>query len=275
MDKVWNIRRSPLLSIVFGSLSAISIAPAALAQPQNLPVCTSPDAGEYLVMVFTPSQPLQEEVRRQVGRTLSKDHDLSVCQYGENILSRIGGFDSQEAAVQWGEYFDNAVGLPLLVITPVGASQTATIDNPPEIPTLSEAKNTPPDVVVPTEEAVQPDTLQSAINPERDIPIRTLSADVAEVPEIVEPFEPSALSGSGYGVLVDYGTNPAIATELKTLLEKEVGLATHGTRGYLLAEQTADEARLIELLNLLSQNDFAAIAVPAEQIILLRPNLTP
>ena len=270
MGKVWNMRRSPLLSVVLGGLSALSIAPKALAQPQNLPVCTSPDAGEFLVMVFTPSQPLQEEVRRQVGRTLSKDHDLLVCQYGENILSRIGGFDSQESAVQWGEYFDNAVGLPLLVITPVGNNSIATIDNPPEIPTLSEAENTPPDVIVPTEVAVQPDTLQSAINPERDIPIRTLSADVAEV-----PFEPAALSGSGYGILVDYGTNPAIATELKSLLEKEVGLATHGTRGYLLAEQTADEARLIELLNLLSQNDFAAIAVPAEQIILLRPTLAP
>ncbi|AFY40610.1 hypothetical protein Lepto7376_4508 [[Leptolyngbya] sp. PCC 7376] len=274
MGKFWNIGRSPWLSMALGGLSALSMAPVAFAQTENLPTCTGPNADEFLVLVFTPSEPLQEEVRLQVGRTLSQNHDLLVCQHGGNVLSRIGNFESQAKATEWAEYFDGAVGLPLMVITPVTSATNATAQAP-EIPTLSEAAATPPDVIVPTETAIPSDTFRQQINPSRNIPIGTLSAEVAEVPEIVDPFEPKALNGSGYGVLVDYGTNPAIATDLKTLLSNDVALVSHATRGYLLAEQTADEDRLVELLNLLSQNNFAAIAVPVEQIIILKPNLIP
>ncbi len=273
MGKLWKMERSPWLSVLLGGLSALVTAQGAIAQDKNLPVCQSPDADEFLVLVFTPSQPLREEVRLQVGRTLSKDHDLVVCQYGGNVLSRIGNFESQARATQWAEYFDDAVGLPLMVITPVATTANTTTE-PPVIPTLSEAA-TAPDVVVPTEDVVSPEVFQERLNPDRNIPVGALSAELAATSETVEAYTPQALGGDGYGILVDYGVNPAIATELKALLGKDVALVTHATRGYLLAEQTADEDRLIELLNLLSQNDFTAIAIPVEEIILLKANITP
>ena len=110
MGKLWKMERSPWLSVLLGGLSALVTAQGAIAQDKNLPVCQSPDADEFLVLVFTPSQPLREEVRLQVGRTLSKDHDLVVCQYGGNVLSRIGNFESQARATQWAEYFDGPTG---------------------------------------------------------------------------------------------------------------------------------------------------------------------
>ncbi|OKH17602.1 hypothetical protein [[Limnothrix rosea] IAM M-220] len=273
MGKFWKIGRSPWLSVLLGSLSAFVTAQGAIAQDENLPICPSPAANEFLVLVFTPSQPLREEVRLQVGRTLSKDHHLLVCQYGGNILSRVGNFTSQARATQWAEYFDNAVGLPLMVITPVTTMANTPVE-PPVIPTLLGAAD-PPEVVVPTEGVVAPDVFQGRIKPDRTIPVGTLSAELAPTSESVERFEPQALTGDGYGILVDYGVNPAIATELKALLAQDIDLVTHGTRGYLLVEQTTDENRLIEVLNLLSQNNFTAIAIPTEQIIRLKANILP
>ena len=66
MGEFWKMGRSPLLSALLGSLSAFAMAQGAIAKDENLPVCQSPDADEFLVLVFTPSQPLREEVRLQV-----------------------------------------------------------------------------------------------------------------------------------------------------------------------------------------------------------------
>ena len=266
-----NNRRSPWIAAAFGCLSLLLGARGAMAQ-ESLPVCSSPDSDEFLVLVFTPSQPLREEVRQQVRNTLSpNENDLLVCQYGGNVLSRIGGFPSQAKATEWAEYFDDAVGLPVMVIKPVTETASAAIA-PPEIPSLAEAEELP-EVIVPTEAVVEPEAFEERINPEREIPVAALDANLIETEEVVEPFQTKALTGEGFGVLVDYGDNPVIAAEVQALVENDVALVSHSTRGYLMAAQVEDEARLIELLNLLSQNDFVAIAVPLQQIIMLKADI--
>jgi hypothetical protein len=134
------------------------------------------------------------------------------------------------------------------------------------------------DVVVPTETTAVMDpaaTLQSQLKPERDIPVTSLNNSLAQSSPVMEAFQPRALTGKGYGVLVDYGVNPAVATQLKAFLEKDVALVVYAAHGYLLVEQTADSGRVTALLNQLNQSDFLAIAVPVDQIILLKANITP
>ena len=274
-----NQRRSPWFLLALGCLSILLGTSKAMAQGEDLPICESPEADEFLVLVFTPSPPLREEVRQQVGRTLPPAvNDLLVCQYNDNVLSRIGGFSSEAKATEWAEYFENAVGLPLMVITPVTATASAAIA-PPTIPSLADST---PEVVIPTETVeveVKPNTtaVQGSLQPEsaQAILSATQNTTFIEPEEIVDPFNPQGLSGEGFGILVDYGDNPAIASEIQPLVNDPVALVTHGTRGYLMVAQAQDETRLIELLNLFSQNDFVAIAVPLPQIILLKADLTP
>lgn len=276
MGNLRKTQRFTLFALLWSSVATV-LTPA-IAQESALPTCQSPETNEFLVLIFTPSQPLREEVRLQVGRTLSKDHDLLVCQYGGNVLSRVDGFGSQQKATEWAEYFDEAVGLPSMVITPVDGStiQTATTAAPPSIP-ISLNNAAPPDVIVPTETATL-DDFQQQLKPERMIPVTSLDASLATTvaQSLTQPtFQPQVLTGGGFGVLVDYGANSQIAAQLKALTQRDVGLAVYGGRGYLLAAQAADSTQATTLLDTLNAQGLLAIAVPANQVILLKAAVTP
>ena len=247
MDNLWQNISTLISSMAVGAIAVLSMPQGSFAQ-STLPACEPPAAAEFLVLVFTDSEAKQNDVRLQVGKSLPKNHDLMVCEYGGNVLSRVGDFDSLTSATKWAEYVGTATSLPLMVITPVGGEMPRTsVINPPTIP--ASTTTLAPDLVVET---------------------------MPELAAMTEPpaFQPKALSG-GYGILVDYGANPAIATQLKTVLGKDVGLVVYASRGYLLAEQTPDADRVLALLNLLNQNNLTAIAVPAEQLMLLRATVTP
>lgn len=260
MGKLWQTTATFLSTAILGGLAALSPGERVLAQ-SSLPVCLPPTAEEFLVLVFTPSEPLREEVKRQVGRTLPQNHGLLVCEYGGNVLSRVGGFRSQAQAMEWAEYFDGAVGLPAMVITPVaGAETTSTVAETVTMPVA--------EVIVPTETGLP--------KPEREIPIASLSSAPTLAPGLsAAVFRPEGLTGKGFGILVDYGVNPAVATQLKVLLNQELSLVVYAAHGYLLVERTEDSGRVTALLNQLNQSNFSAIAVPLDQIILLKKNITP
>lgn len=278
MGNLRKTRQSSLFALLWGSVVTVLTSPMAMAQESALPTCESPESNEFLVLVFTPSQPLREEVKLQVGRTLPKTHDLLVCQYGGNVLSRVGGFGSQQKATEWAEYFDEAVGLPAMVITPVDESTTPTAVTamPPSIP-VSLEDAAPPDVIVQTE-VTTPDDFQQQLKPERMIPVASISSPptTAIAQAATQPmFQPQVLTGGGYGVLVDYGANPQIAVQLKGLTQRDVGLAVYGGRGYLLAAQATDSTQATTLLDRLNEQGLLAIAVPTNQIILLKAAVTP
>ncbi|WP_024545395.1 hypothetical protein [Picosynechococcus sp. NKBG15041c] len=226
-------------AVFMGSAVAIASGTPVVAQ-RGLSLCQPPQTGEFLVLVFTPSQPLQTEVRNQVTQTLP-DQQAIACEYNGNVLSRVGGFTTLEAATQWSEYFGEAVGLPLMVITPTDSDLSAAAVLPPNgMPAAAQANPVPPSVVAATPASFQPRPLQG-----------------------------------GFGLLVDYGSDWAIATRLKALTNQAVGLVVYGGRGYLLAAQTEDATQLTELLNRLNQNGLGAIAVPADQLILLKADINP
>lgn len=249
MGNLWQNTSTLIGSLAVGAIALLSLPQGSLAQG-TLPTCESPAANEFLVLVFTDSETTQNDVRLQVGKSLAKNHDLVVCEYGSNVLSRVGGFESLNSATKWAEYVGTATNLPLMVITPVGGETPRTsVINPPTIPT-------------------------SVTTPAVDLVVETEAmSDLAALPE-PPAFQPKALSG-GYGIIVEYGADPAIATRLKTVLGKNVGLVVYASRGYLLAAQVPDAERVLALLELLNQNNLTAIAVPANQLVLLKEIIAP
>ncbi|WP_157072171.1 hypothetical protein [Picosynechococcus sp. PCC 73109] len=248
-----------------GSIAAIAFVPPSVAQ-RGLSQCQPPQGAEFLVLVFTPSQPLQAEVRNQVSQTLPENQQAVVCEYDGNVLSRVGGFTSLENATQWAEYFGEAVGLPLMVITPVDSDLALETSQAPTIPPMTTA--IAPDLVVETTETPTRNVALPPAQPQAET--KSTPPPATQGPT---NFRPQGLRG-GFGVLVEYGGNLAIANQLQRLMGQNIGLVAYGGRGYLLAAHTADSARITELLNRLNQNGLGAIAVPADQVILLKADIS-
>ena len=80
-------------------------------------------------------------------------------------------------------------------------------------------------------------------------------------------YQPNLL-GSGYAVLVEYGTRPEVATAVGQLV-RPVGLAVYQQRAYLLAGYTSDGAAASAILQRLSDAQLAAVIVDAQQVVRL------
>jgi hypothetical protein len=76
--------------------------------------------------------------------------------------------------------------------------------------------------------------------------------------------------GAGYAVLVNYFNHPAIAGEVKQLLNQEIGLVAYEQRPFLLALYTADANLAKTTLQRLSDRGYAALVVESQQLLLLR-----
>lgn len=86
--------------------------------------CQPPILGEYLVLIVTPTLESQEIVRR----TLPSDINIGVCRYGNDIVTRIGGFSDRDIADDWRRYVRDNIQLRAYVV----AGSTNTDPNPPE-----------------------------------------------------------------------------------------------------------------------------------------------
>jgi hypothetical protein len=89
------------------------------------------------------------------------------------------------------------------------------------------------------------------------------------IPTLTTGYNPQSL-GTGYAVLVNYFNHPAIAGEIKQLLNQEVGLVSYGQRPFLLALYTADITTANATLKRLSDRGYAAQVVDSQQLMLLR-----
>ncbi len=268
-----------------GMTSSFTLLPVASVAQTSRPTCTAPEAGEFVVLIFTPSESLRNEVRSQVEETLDEEHGLDVCEYGGNILSRVGGFVSQDKATQWAEYLSDTTEMTLMVITPESqGSQSQSDMMPPSIPTLSETAQdgTVEDVVVATEERNQMDRMVELLNQESDTSVPSRSDAVTTIipgaeeteSDTVQPYQPQSLMG-GYGVLVDYDADPSVATRLEEFLGRDIGLAVYDSRFYLFVAKTQDRQRSQKLVNRIYTKGFTVIAVPSEYIVLLTADVSP
>ncbi len=85
-------------------------------------------------------------------------------------------------------------------------------------------------------------------------------------------YKPQPLT-DGYAVLVDYFSQPEIASELRQVIGTEVALVTYAQRPYLLALHTKSEKEANSKFRQLSDRGFTSIVVDSRSVILIRPVL--
>lgn len=87
-------------------------------------------------------------------------------------------------------------------------------------------------------------------------------------------YNPQPL-GKGYAVLVDYFNRPETATQVRQVLETDIGLASYGQRPYLLAIYSNDQKKVNSVLEKLSDRGFFAMLVDSRKVVLLKPAVSP
>jgi hypothetical protein len=121
MQKIQTL--SSVLLLTFAPLFS-TIHPV-IAQ-QNLPNCQPPNAGEYLLLVISPTTENQKQLRSALPTELKS----VTCKYTNQTVTRIGGFKKIDDANRWARYIQNIVGLSA-IITTRATGQTPQI--PPQI----------------------------------------------------------------------------------------------------------------------------------------------
>ncbi|MFN6559323.1 MAG: hypothetical protein RMY28_005895 [Nostoc sp. ChiSLP01] len=91
---------------LIGSMSSVS------AQ-QAIPNCQPPNAGEYLLLVVSPTS----ENQKQLRSALPPELKTITCQYLNETVTRIGGFNQIDDANRWARYVSNIVGLSAIITT--------------------------------------------------------------------------------------------------------------------------------------------------------------
>ncbi|BCL37702.1 hypothetical protein [Nostoc sp. MS1] len=82
----------------------------------SVPVCQPPGAGEYLLLVVSPTA----ENRTQLRNALPNEIKTTTCQYLNDTVTRIGGFKSIDDANRWARYINTIVGLSAIITTRPG-----------------------------------------------------------------------------------------------------------------------------------------------------------
>jgi hypothetical protein len=141
MSQNFYRRRSPYLQR-FGAL-VLSIAAwftpiKAAANNTNragLLPCQPPKFGESLLLIVTNSN----ETQQQVMGILPPQVIATACQYLDDVVLRVEGFPSINAASNWAQYIKTNFGLSAFVAVPQDESSM-----PPRISTVSEPYNPQP-----------------------------------------------------------------------------------------------------------------------------------
>ena len=168
--------------------------------------------------------------QEQVRRALPPSATVTVCNYLSDVVTRVGGFTTAESANAWATYMKESIGLSAFVARP---SEVATQPSP--APTQASA---------PTTTSVVRSPGAIAYNPQ--------------------------LLGGGYAVLVDYFSRPELATQVRQLVGKDIGLASYRQRPYLLAIHTTDQSLANATLQTLTDRGFWAMVVDSRRVTLLR-----
>ncbi|MGB7487084.1 MAG: hypothetical protein WA901_12905 [Phormidesmis sp.] len=197
-----------------------------------LPVCPPPAAQEYLLLVRGES----ESERAEIASILPIESSVLICQYTDEVLVRAGGFTSLETANAWASYMTTEKGYESFVARPGG--QTGSQAN-------SQAEG----------QSVSNETSSE------------VGSEIGSETSGAIAYQPMRL-GTGYAVLVDYGTRPEIATAVGQLV-RPVGLAVYQQRAYLLAGYTTDAAAASATLQRLSDAQLSAVVVDAQQVVRL------
>ncbi|WP_373527328.1 hypothetical protein [Nostoc sp.] len=113
-------RFKTLASILGLAISTTSFASAGLIggmtsvfAQQAIPLCQPPNAGEYLLLVVSPTANNQKQLRSALPPELK----TITCKYLNETVTRIGGFNKIDDANRWARYVSNIVGLSAIITT--------------------------------------------------------------------------------------------------------------------------------------------------------------
>ncbi|MEH2062544.1 MAG: hypothetical protein V7K50_09725 [Nostoc sp.] len=91
---------------------------------QAIPLCKPPNAGEYLLLVVSPTANNQKQLRSALPPELK----TITCKYLNETVTRVGGFNKIDDANRWARYVSNIVGLSAIITT----RPTTTADGQPQ-----------------------------------------------------------------------------------------------------------------------------------------------
>ncbi|MEH2247985.1 hypothetical protein [Nostoc sp.] len=80
---------------------------------QAIPPCQPPNAGEYLLLVVSPTANNQKQLRSALPPKLK----TITCKYLNETVTRVGGFNKIDDANRWARYVSNIVGLSAIITT--------------------------------------------------------------------------------------------------------------------------------------------------------------
>lgn len=219
---------SVLILAIAGLIGSINSVTA----QQNIPVCQPPNPGEYLLLVVSPTANSQTQLRK----ALPNEIPAITCQYLNDTVTRIGGFNRIDDANRWARYINNIVGLSAIIATRPAGTNTA--QSPSSAP----------------------------------VPASILPPASAAVPTPTISFNPRVL-GDGYAVLVDYFNRPELANSVQQVIGGNIGFASYGQRPYLLAVHTGNQQEAYNTLQKLNERGFFAVLVDSSKVMLLRSSV--
>lgn len=222
-------------SAVMVSAVMVSAGPGLAQTTAGLAVCREPSPKEFLLLIVLQSAAAETKLREVLPPSVK----APACDYQGSRVARMGGFLKVEDAAAWAQYLKNVAQLPTFIAQPGGT----TVGTVPK-PVVAAPK---PVVAAPT------------------VP--------TPGPQLVG-FNPQLL-GAGFAVLVDYGNQPIVATQLRSVLNRPVGLVSYNQRPYLLALFTADSAGAAAALQSLSASNFRSYLVDSRSVYLLTGEVKP
>ncbi len=126
-------RFKTLASVLGLAISTTSFAYAGLIggmssvfAQQAIPLCQPPNAGEYLLLVVSPTANNQKQLRSALPPELK----TITCKYLNETVTRIGGFNKIDDANRWARYVSNIVGLSAIITTRPTAPDVQTQPQP-------------------------------------------------------------------------------------------------------------------------------------------------
>jgi hypothetical protein len=129
-----------LCSLLGFTISTTSFAYAGLmgsitsvTAQQTIPSCQPPTAGEYLLLVVSPTA----ENQKQLRSVLPNELPTVTCQYLSETVTRIAGFKKLDDANRWARYINNIVGLSPIITTRPASLQQPPQQTPQQPPTVS------------------------------------------------------------------------------------------------------------------------------------------
>jgi hypothetical protein len=121
MVSIPRVVQGLLSLLVVGLAEAASPLPLFAQTATTYPVCPSPGAGEYLLLIASQSPASLE----QVQRSLPPNAPATVCRYLDQVVTRVGGFGTVDLASAWAKYITETVGTPVFIAQPPTGTQAA------------------------------------------------------------------------------------------------------------------------------------------------------